>query len=93
MRWAQELSVIYRSVINTLLIAKQKILVALEGGDVENKNVEGGSRFPALTMRYEFKNPNLLVQLHGMLHENRAISNANESKLNLLGGSGIRHEV
>ncbi|RDF41711.1 DcaP-like protein, partial [Acinetobacter baumannii] len=59
------------------------------GGDVENKNVEGGSRFPALTMRYEFKNPNLLVQLHGMLHENRAISNANEEQTKLAWGAGL----
>ncbi len=69
--------------------AKQKLLVALEGGDVENKNIEGGSRFPALTMRYEFKNPNLLVQLHGMLHENRAISNANEKQTKLAWGVGL----
>lgn len=69
--------------------AKQKLLVALEGGDVENKNVEGGSRLPALTMRYEFKNPNLLVQLHGMLHENRAIYNANEEQTKLAWGAGL----
>ena len=33
--------------------ANQKVLVALEGGDVENGKTAGGSRFPALTARYD----------------------------------------
>ncbi|MDW7461258.1 DcaP family trimeric outer membrane transporter, partial [Klebsiella pneumoniae] len=47
--------------------AQQKILVALECGDVEKvSNAAGGSRFPALTTRYDFKTADNkgLLQLH-----------------------------
>lgn len=71
------------------LTSKQKILVALEGGDIEHSNVEGGSRFPALTMRYDLKDKNYLLQLHGLLHEVRAITDTNDGKTELAWGLGL----
>ncbi|MFW1843609.1 DcaP family trimeric outer membrane transporter [Acinetobacter pittii] len=75
----------YQQLINN----KQKIQFALEGGDIENDNVQGGSRFPALTMNYELKNEKLLLQLHGMLHEVRAISETNNEQKELAWGAGL----
>lgn len=72
--------------------AKQKLLFALEGGDVENKNVEGGSRFPALTMRYEFKNPDFWFNCTACFMKIEQFLTRMKSKLNLLGG-WIRHKV
>ena len=72
-----------------LLTSKQKILVALEGGDIEHSNVEGGSRFPALTMRYDLKDQNYLIQLHGLLHEVRAITDTKDEKKELAWGLGL----
>lgn len=54
--------------------AHQNILLALEGGDVERNNSQGGSRLPAMTMQYSLKTSKLLLQLHTLLHENRAVS-------------------
>ncbi|ENX48919.1 hypothetical protein F943_01312 [Acinetobacter ursingii NIPH 706] len=57
--------------------ANQKVLVALEGGDVENGKTAGGSRFPALTARYDIKTSDSkgLLQVHGLAHENRVSTN------------------
>jgi hypothetical protein len=69
--------------------SKQKVLVALEGGDIERSNVEGGSRFPALTLRYDLVDQNYLMQLHGMLHEVRATSDSNDEKTDMAWGLGV----
>jgi hypothetical protein len=69
--------------------ANQKLLLALEGGDVDNITTgnttvnangvtsSGGNRFPAFTARYDFKTADnkFLVQAHALLHENRISSN------------------
>ncbi|MFD2707978.1 DcaP family trimeric outer membrane transporter [Acinetobacter gyllenbergii] len=73
----------------------QKILVALEGGDIDNfsgkSQSTGGSRLPAITFRYDSKmaNDNGLIQLHGMVHENRISTNENNYKTAIGWGIGI----
>jgi len=72
--------------------AQQKILFALEGGDVEKVgNVAGGSRFPALTTRYDFKTADNkgLLQLHGLAHENRVAPKDSSSEEKFGWGVGI----
>ncbi|ENJ6599062.1 DcaP-like protein [Acinetobacter baumannii] len=72
--------------------AQQKILVALEGGDVEKvSNAAGGSRFPALTTRYDFKTADNkgLLQLHGLAHENRVAPKNSSSEEKFGWGVGI----
>ena len=72
--------------------AQQKILVALEGGDVEKvSNAAGGSRFPALTTRYDFKTADNkgLLQLHGLAHENRVAPKDSSSEEKFGWGVGI----
>ncbi|WP_213069578.1 DcaP family trimeric outer membrane transporter [Acinetobacter soli] len=64
--------------------ANQKVLLAVEGGDVDNfnsattvsgvnTNTSGGNRLPALTARYDYTTADKkgLVQVHGLVHENR----------------------
>lgn len=66
--------------------ANQKVLLALEGGDVDNFNssnstantatnttTSGGNRLPALTARYDISTADKkgLLQVHGLVHENR----------------------
>lgn len=68
------------------ITANQKVLVALEGGDVDKLSTagtalssgttttsSGGNRLPALTARYDITTADKkgLLQVHGMLHENR----------------------
>ncbi|MHA3049561.1 DcaP family trimeric outer membrane transporter [Acinetobacter sp. ANC 4639] len=69
------------------ITANQKVLVALEGGDVDKLSTatgttsisatgatsSGGNRLPALTARYDIATADKkgLLQVHGMLHENR----------------------
>ncbi len=71
--------------------AQQKILVALEGGDVEKANTAGGSRFPALTARYDFKTADNkgLLQLHGLAHENRVAPKDSTSEEKFGWGVGV----
>nr|WP_324626191.1 DcaP family trimeric outer membrane transporter [Acinetobacter sp. MD2(2019)] len=63
------------------LTANQKLLVALEGGDVDNfsgaTQTSGGSRFPALTARYDVATADKkgLLQVHALAHENRVSTN------------------
>ncbi|PVZ90347.1 DcaP-like protein [Serratia sp. S1B] len=69
------------------ITANQKVLVALEGGDVDKLSTatsttftsgttttsSGGNRLPTLTARYDIATADKkgLLQVHGMLHENR----------------------
>ena len=67
------------------ITANQKLLVALEGGDVDGTNsnttftsgttvtTSGGNRLPALTARYDIATADKkgLLQVHGLVHENR----------------------
>ncbi|WP_343595875.1 DcaP family trimeric outer membrane transporter [Acinetobacter sp.] len=83
--------------------ANQKLLVALEGGDVDNLNsnttfvngsyvkTSGGNRLPALTARYDIATPDKkgLLQLHGLLHENRISVNDNIDETKLGWGVGV----
>ena len=50
-------------------------------------NAAGGSRFPALTTRYDFKTADNkgLLQLHGLAHENRLAPKDSSSEENLAG--------
>lgn len=50
-------------------------------------NAAGGSRFPALTTRYDFKTADNkgLLQLHGLAHENRVAPKIVHLKKNLAG--------
>ena len=78
--------------------ANQKLLVALEGGDIENDaKTAGGSRFPAFTLRYDVKTADQkgLLQLHGLLHENRVSSAANNGveKMGWGLGLGAKYEL
>ncbi|WP_196081066.1 DcaP family trimeric outer membrane transporter, partial [Acinetobacter sp. Res13-Abat-PEC09-P3-02] len=73
----------------------QKFLVALEGGNVDNfsgkTQITGGSKLPAITLRYDknFPNDKGLIQLHGMLHENRVSTNQNNYKEQIGWGAGV----
>ncbi|WP_425283466.1 DcaP family trimeric outer membrane transporter [Acinetobacter boissieri] len=73
----------------------QKVLVALEGGDVDNfsgaSQTAGGSRLPQLTARYDIATADKkgLVQVHGLLRENRASTNDSNDKESLGWGAGI----
>lgn len=73
----------------------QKFLVALEGGDVDNftsrSQTNGGGRFPALTTRYDWTSADkkALIQVHGLLHEQRVSSNEENSKTKLSYGIGL----
>lgn len=64
-----------------LLNNKNNIMVALEGGDVDNftgkDQTSGGSMYPALTTRFDVNLTDLstLIQLHGMVHNNRVSLN------------------
>lgn len=83
--------------------ANQKVLVALEGGDVDNITTgntavtatgttsSGGNRLPALTARYDFKTADnkFLGQVHGLLHENRVSSNDSNDEEELGWGIGL----
>nr|WP_324646975.1 DcaP family trimeric outer membrane transporter [Acinetobacter sp. MD2] len=100
------------------LTANQKLLVALEGGDVDNinnstastvfsktttvngvatttstqtANTSGGNRLPALTARYDVTTADKkgLLQVHGMLHENRISLNDNVDETKLGWGVGV----
>ncbi|MEQ1104949.1 DcaP family trimeric outer membrane transporter [Acinetobacter ursingii] len=91
--------------------ANQKLLLALEGGDVDNINSSnattvfknsagnvitettssGGNRFPALTARYDIATADKkgLVQIHGLLHENRISVNDDVDETKLGWGIGV----
>ena len=62
---------------------KNNIILALEGGDIDNftgkDQSSGGSQYPALTLRYDLKSldQSKLLQLHGMMHNNRVSLNNN----------------
>ncbi|MFC2996266.1 DcaP family trimeric outer membrane transporter [Acinetobacter sichuanensis] len=81
----------YRSVIDD----KQNIITALEGGDIENSRVSGGSRLPALTSRYEFRTKENLFQVHAMLHENRVKVDSKQDEKKWAWGIGIgaKHQL
>ena len=73
----------------------QKVLVALEGGDVENftrtSQTTGGGRFPAVTARYDIKTADKkgLLQLHGLIHENRVSTTKSNTEEKIGWGVGI----
>lgn len=79
--------------------ANQKVLVALEGGDVDSVSSasttlgakSGGNRFPALTARYDIATADKkgLLQVHGLLHENRISLNDNVDETKLGWGVGV----
>lgn len=93
------------------ITANQKLLVALEGGDVDNINSgtattvfknssgtaittttsSGGNRLPALTARYDIATADKkgLLQVHGLLHENRISLNDNVDETKLGWGVGV----
>ncbi|MFW1925573.1 DcaP family trimeric outer membrane transporter [Acinetobacter ursingii] len=89
--------------------ANQKLLLALEGGDVDNITTgnttvnangvtsSGGNRFPAFTARYDFKTADnkFLAQAHALLHENRISSNDSndEEKLGWGIGLGAKYKI
>ncbi|WP_334459811.1 DcaP family trimeric outer membrane transporter [Acinetobacter soli] len=89
--------------------ANQKVLLALEGGDVDNITTgnttvnaagvtsSGGNRFPALTARYDYKTADnkFLGQAHALLHENRISTNDSndEEKLGWGVGLGAKYKV
>ncbi len=54
-------------------------------------NAAGGSRFPALTTRYDFKTADNkgLLQLHGLAHENRVAPKNSSSEEKFGWGVGI----
>lgn len=73
----------------------QKVLVAVEGGDVDNfsgtSQTSGGGRLPALTARYDIATADKkgLLQVHGLLHENRVATNDSNDKEGLGWGVGV----
>lgn len=73
----------------------QKFLVALEGGDVDNftgrSQTNGGGRLPALTTRYDWATEDKkgLIQVHGLLHEQRASNNNDNVVTKLSYGIGL----
>lgn len=91
--------------------ANQKVLLAVEGGDVDNINsasattvfknsggavvqqttTSGGNRLPALTARYDYTTADKkgLVQVHGLVHENRISVNDDVDETKLGWGIGI----
>lgn len=93
------------------ITANQKVLVALEGGDVDSINSgsastvfkdskgntilattsSGGNRLPALTARYDITTADKkgLLQVHGLLHENRISLNDNVDETKLGWGVGV----
>lgn len=104
------------------ITANQKLLVALEGGDVDSINsgsastvfskttpvtifgnsvpvttatqyasTNGGNRLPALTARYDITTADKkgLLQVHGLLHENRISLNDNVDETKLGWGVGV----
>ncbi|MHA3083489.1 DcaP family trimeric outer membrane transporter [Acinetobacter sp. ANC 5383] len=96
------------------ITVNQKVLVALEGGDVDNINsastnstapyfinskgssvstlaTSGGNRLPALTARYDITTADKkgLLQVHGLLHENRISLNDNVDETKLGWGVGL----
>ena len=77
------------------LTANQKLLVALEGGSVDNfsgtSQTTGGGRFPALTARYDITTADkkALVQVHGLAHENRVSTNDSNDETKMAWGLGI----
>ena len=89
--------------------ANQKLLLALEGGDVDNITTgnttvsangvtsNGGNRFPAMTARYDFTSADkkFLGQAHALLHENRISTNDSndEEKLGWGVGLGAKYKV
>ncbi|WP_171478532.1 DcaP family trimeric outer membrane transporter [Acinetobacter ihumii] len=97
----------YTQPINT----NQKLLLALEGGDVDNINSgsatavfknssgnvitqttsSGGNRFPALTARYDIATADKkgLIQVHGLLHENRISVSDDVDETKLGWGIGV----
>ncbi|WP_111894810.1 DcaP family trimeric outer membrane transporter [Acinetobacter sp. MB5] len=92
--------------------ANQKLLLALEGGDVDGINSSastatvtaitttgttssGGNRLPALTARYDIATADKkgLLQVHGLLHENRVSlsDSVDETKLGWGVGLGAKY--
>ncbi|WP_171495302.1 DcaP family trimeric outer membrane transporter [Acinetobacter soli] len=91
--------------------ANQKVLLAVEGGDVDNinsasattvfknsggavvqqTNTSGGNRLPALTARYDYTTADKkgLVQVHGLVHENRISVNDDVDETKLGWGIGV----
>ncbi len=91
--------------------ANQKVLLAVEGGDVDNINsasattvfknsggavvqqttTSGGNRLPALTARYDYTTADKkgLVQVHGLVHENRISVNDDVDETKLGWGIGV----
>lgn len=91
--------------------ANQKLLLAVEGGDVDNINsasattvfknsggavvqqttTSGGNRLPALTARYDYTTADKkgLVQVHGLVHENRISVNDDVDETKLGWGIGV----
>lgn len=73
----------------------QKVLVALEGGDADGytgtAQTSGGSRFPALTARYDISTADKkgVLQVHGLVHENRVSTNDTNAEEKLGWGAGI----
>lgn len=82
--------------------ANQKLLVAVEGGDVDKLSTsstittagvtsDGGNRLPALTARYDISTADKkgLLQVHGLVHENRISTNNSNDEEKLGWGVGI----
>ncbi|WP_407647852.1 DcaP family trimeric outer membrane transporter [Acinetobacter rathckeae] len=73
----------------------QKVLVALEGGDVDaftgTAQTRGGSRLPQLTARYDIATADKkgLVQVHGLVRENRVSTNDSNDKESIGWGAGV----
>lgn len=77
------------------LASNQKLLVAVEGGDVDGytgtSQTGGGGRSPALTARYEIATSDKkgLLQVHGLVHENRVSTNNDNDEEKIGWGAGV----
>ncbi|GAB3044284.1 DcaP family trimeric outer membrane transporter [Acinetobacter apis] len=79
------------------LAPHHKVLVALEGGNVDgftgekSSNIMRGGRIPALTAKYDYTLPKDAghLQFFGLLHENRVSNNNHDDKETLGWGLGV----